>query len=294
MHSITKNAAIFIGCFVFALVLFTPTILHADDWNWKTRFTVSQPTEVPGAVLLPNTRYVIKRFDSPSERHVVQIYNDNETKMLTMFMCAADERTVPTDKTVFTFIETNPGYPMPMKEWFYPGNLEGLEFIYPKKQAREIAAHAIEPVLSADASDLHDLATLTVEAGRLKKGEVALSTSAVNFSKTDNTAVVEEKPAPPNVSENSSVSSESTVQEPEQIAQNNNNESNLNTNSDLNTNTNPNTNANVNTETTTTPVQNQEPPKELPRTAGELPLIALIGLLCLGGGWGVRVLSSKS
>jgi hypothetical protein len=293
MHSITKNAAIFIGCFVFVLVLFTPAVLHGDEWNWKTRFMISQPTEVPGAVLLPNTRYVIKVFDSPSERHVVQIYNDSETKMLTMFMCAADERTVPTDKTVFTFIETAPGYPMPMKEWFYPGNLEGLEFIYPKKQARQIAAHALEPVLSADASDLHDLATLTVEAGSLKKGELSLSASAVNFSKTDSTAVVEEKPAPPSVPEDSSVSTGPAVQEPTQIAQNNN-ESNLNTSSDLNTNANTDTSANANAEATAPQVQNQEPPKELPRTAGELPLIALAGLLCLGGGWGVRVLSSKS
>jgi hypothetical protein len=292
MHSITKNAAIFIGCFVFALVLFMPAILHGDEWNWKTRFMVSQPSEVPGAVLVPNTRYVIKVLDSPSERHVVQIYNNDESKMLTMFMCAADERTVPTDRTVFTFIESAPGYPMPIKEWFYPGHLDGLEFIYPKKQAREIAAHALEPVLSADASDLHDLATLTVEAGSLKSGEISLSTSAVNFSKTDNTAVVEEKPSAPSVTENNSVLSEPAVQEPAQIAQNNN-ESNLNTSSDV-TNTDTDTTANANTETTAPQVQNEEPPKELPRTAGELPLIALAGLLCLGGGWGVRILSSKS
>jgi len=279
MHSITKNAAIFIGCFVFALVLFTPAILHGDEWNRKTRFMVNQTTEVPGAVLEPNTRYVIKVLDSPSERHLVQIYNDDESKMLTMFMCAADERTEPTDKTVFTFIETQPGYPMPIKEWFYPGHLDGLEFIYPKKQARQIAAHALEPVLSADAGDLHDLATLTVEAGRLKNGEVSLSESAVNFPKTDNTPIVEEKPAPPSVPENSSVSSEPAVQEPAPIAQNNG-ESNANANAD--------------TETPAPQVQNEEPPKELPRTAGELPLIGLAGLLCLGGGLGVRVLSSKS
>jgi len=84
--------------------------------------------------------------------------------MLTMFMCVADERTAAIDKTAFTFIETQAGYPTPINEWFYPGHLDGLEFIYPKEQARQIAAHALEPVLSGDAADLHDLATLTVEA----------------------------------------------------------------------------------------------------------------------------------
>src|SRR5262249_42767279 len=152
------------------------------------------------------------------------------------FMCAADERTVPTDKTVFTFIETEPGYPMPIKEWFYPGRLEGLEFIYSKKQARQIASHAFEPVLSADASDLHDLAALTVEAGSLKNGEASLSASAVNIPKTENTPVVEEKPTAPSVPENSNVTSEPAVQEPAQIAQNND-QSNLNTDTNTNVNT---------------------------------------------------------
>ena len=32
---------------------------------------------------------------------------------------------------------------------------------------------------------------------------------------------------------------------------------------------------------------------ELPRTAGELPLVALIGALCLGAGLGMKVLSAK-
>ena len=98
MHSITKNAAIFIRYFVLALVLFAPAVLHGDEWNWKTRFMLSQPAEIPGTVVEPNTRYVIKVFDSPSERHVVLVYNDDESKLLTTFMCAAEERTVPTDK----------------------------------------------------------------------------------------------------------------------------------------------------------------------------------------------------
>ena len=36
------------------------------------------------------------------------------------------------------------------------------------------------------------------------------------------------------------------------------------------------------------------PARELPRTAGELPMIGLIGMLCLGFGLGLRVLSARS
>src|SRR5262249_62065484 len=111
----------------------------------------------------PNTRYVIRLYNSPAERHVVQIYNEDETKMLTQFMGISDERQQPADNTVFTFIETEPGYPLPMKEWFYPGRLTGLEFIYPKDQAIEIAHHAREPILAAS-GNLHNLAALKVES----------------------------------------------------------------------------------------------------------------------------------
>jgi len=38
----------------------------------------------------------------------------------------------------------------------------------------------------------------------------------------------------------------------------------------------------------------EQPKRELLRTAGELPLIALIGALCLGAGLGLRVLSARS
>ena len=62
-------------------------------------------------------------------------------------------RQKPADNTVFTFIETELGYPLPMKEWFYPGRLHGLEFVYPKTQAEAIAMHAQEPVLAATATN---------------------------------------------------------------------------------------------------------------------------------------------
>src|SRR6516165_5867680 len=113
MHLIRKDAAILIGWFVFALVLLAPPVIHGDEWNLATRFTVSQPTEVPGMVLQPNTKYVLKLLES-TDRHVVQLYNEDQTRMLTMFMAVSDERTTPTDNTVFTFIETAPGYPLPI------------------------------------------------------------------------------------------------------------------------------------------------------------------------------------
>jgi hypothetical protein len=41
-------------------------------------------------------------------------------------------------------------------------------------------------------------------------------------------------------------------------------------------------------------VTEQDQQRELPRTAGELPMIGLVGMLCLGFGLGLRVLSARS
>jgi hypothetical protein len=276
MKSVNKTAAIVSSCLVLALILLAPS-LRGDESNLMTRFTVNQPFEVPHLVLEPNTPYVMQLYDSPAERHVVQIYNSDRTKLLTTFFGVSAERREPADKTVFTFIETEPGFPMPMKEWFYPGRIIGLEFIYPKQQAMKIARHAREPILSASSSDLHDLNSLEVEAvGPVR--EATQTTTAANMTKSETTTVAEEKPTEPSVVE------DSVVEDSNEIAQNN--ESVSTTKSETDVYREKPTEAPAVTEQSTT-----EP--ELPHTAGELPTVALLGALCLGAGLGMRVLSSR-
>jgi hypothetical protein len=52
----------------------------ADDYNRKTVVTFSGPVEVPGvgAQTLPAGTYVFKILDSQSDRHIVQIFNQDE------------------------------------------------------------------------------------------------------------------------------------------------------------------------------------------------------------------------
>jgi hypothetical protein len=292
MQSVGRLAAAIIGCFILTLVCVTPAAIHADDWNLTTRFMVNQPFEVPGMVLQPNTRYVIKLLDSPAERRVVQIYNGDNTRELTMFMAIEDERQEVADNTVFSFIETEPGYPVPIKEWFYPGHINGLEFIYPKKQALEIAQHAREPIQATTSDvDLHDLASVTVEAVEpISKGFATSATSAENVTKSETTQVASEKPAV--TEEKIETNNAPPSEESTQIAQND-------TQSTEATTTTTNTESSAvtseqNSAQNTTAQNNSEEPKQLPRTAGELPLIALIGALCVGAGVGMKVLSAKS
>lgn len=289
MRALHKGAAVIIGCLVLALVFIAPPLMRGDEWNLATKFTIDHPFQVPGMVLQPNTVYVIRLLDSPSNRTVVQIYDEDQQKMLTMFMGIADERLEPADHTVFTFIESQPGFPLPVKEWFYPGRLNGLEFVYPKDQALEIAHHALEPVLSTASVDLHELNSISVEAIEPIR-ETQVTESAANITKTENTAVFEEKPVEP-APEPEAQPAPLPEAQPEAPAE-------------AQPAPLPEVQPEPQPEPQPAPQVHQEEPApapsvtedkgELPATAGELPLIALIGVMCLGAGVGLRVISSKS
>ncbi|MGB2678914.1 MAG: hypothetical protein WAN12_17670, partial [Candidatus Acidiferrum sp.] len=62
---------------LLALTLFAATLLpsaRADQWNKKTVVTFSQAVEVPGKIL-PAGTYTFQLLDSPSDRHIVEIFN---------------------------------------------------------------------------------------------------------------------------------------------------------------------------------------------------------------------------
>ena len=112
---------------------------NADEWNKKTYITISQSIEVPGAILPPG-RYVFKLLDSQSNRHIVQVMNDRENHVYCTNLAIPKERMEPADKTILTFYEVPGGGPEPVRAWFYPGDLIGQEFVYPKHRMTEILA----------------------------------------------------------------------------------------------------------------------------------------------------------
>ena len=116
------------------------TRAKADDWNQKTVVTFSGPVEIPGVHLngwgvLPAGTYVFKLLDSQSDRHIVQIFNQDESKIYATILAIPNYRLKPTDKTVMTFRERPAGEPEALRAWFAPGMNSGQEFVYPKEKA---------------------------------------------------------------------------------------------------------------------------------------------------------------
>ncbi|MCZ2074689.1 MAG: hypothetical protein HUU41_01440 [Bryobacteraceae bacterium] len=137
------------------LTLLVPTA-NADTWNKKTILTVNEAISVPaphqkaGMILKPG-KYVIKLADSPSNRHIVQIFNEGENHLITTILAIPNYRLEPTGDSKFTFWETPAGQPKALRAWFYPGDNFGQEFVYSPAQATEIAKASGEQVPMTEA-----------------------------------------------------------------------------------------------------------------------------------------------
>ena len=221
---------------VFALTLLGATLApgaRADEWNKKTTMTFSQPVEVPGQIL-PAGTYTFILLDSPSDRHIVQIFNADGSQIITTVLAINNYRLKPTGDTVVKFAERSGDNPEALKGWFYPGDNFGQEFVYPKQRAIELALLAKEPVpaLAADNTDLK-VAPIVAETPDQKEEPVAEAiqvTPPAAEVATPTPVVQETVPAPVAAS-------------------------------------------------TPAPVVETQ---QLPQTASQLPLIALLGLVSLG------------
>jgi hypothetical protein len=211
------------------------SVASAQSWNKRTVVTFSAPVEIPGvgAQVLPAGTYVFRLLDSLSDRHIVQVFNEDETHIYATILAIPNWRLRPTDKTVMTFGERATGEPQAIRAWFYPGDNSGQEFVYPKRRALELARSTNQPVLYIPDEEEENIAAPVENA--TEPPVIALEKAPVMaVEPTGETVPLAE-----------------VVEQP--------------------------------------PVQTAS----LPRTASELPLLALIGLLSLSVGFSLRVLCGR-
>ncbi len=226
---------------------FSP-IAKADENNHKTIVTFSGPVEIPpvyitGMRILPAGTYVFKLTSSQSNRHIVQIFNKEETRIIATVLAIPNYRITPKGKTVITFNEGVAGQPEPIRAWFYPGANWGEEFVYPKTRAVELAKVTNTPVPALQAE-------VAVEVAKPEEPAVV--------------AVLQQAPVIAIQPTGETVELAQVIQsEPPPAA-------------------------------TETVAAAPNYPAELPATASQLPLIALCGLLALGGALSVRSIRNRS
>ena len=121
--------------------------VNADAWNKKTIITITEPMQIPGATLTPG-KYVFKLMDSSSNRHIVQVFTEDEKSVINTILAIPNQRLQPTGKSEFGFWEVPAGNTPALRSWFYPGDNFGHEFAYPKQEATKLSAVVKEEVPS--------------------------------------------------------------------------------------------------------------------------------------------------
>jgi hypothetical protein len=244
-------AAVCLGAMTFA-----PNAM-ADQWNKRTILTVGEPIQVPGKVLQPG-KYVMKLMESPSNRHIVQVFNEDESQLQTTILAIPNYRLQPTGNTEFQWWEVPAGQPRAMRAWFYPGDNFGQEFAYPKTEAVAIAATTNQNVPTTYAETEADLATARV--GTVDRAGTEMELDRETYSRADDNAnkeVAQTQPVTP---------------QPQQ-------------------------DVTAERETQRTEIAQAAPPERmetLPRTASPMPLFGIAGLLALGAGMAVRALGNRA
>jgi hypothetical protein len=233
-------------------LLSAPLAATADDWNKETSMTFNQPVEIPGMVLAPGT-YVFKLLDSPSDRSVVQVFSADESHLYEDVLVIPAYRSDPADRTTVTFQERPKGTPEAIKDWFYPGDNYGQEFVYPEMKVAKVAA------LPAQKS--------IVTSGTAYAPPRTRSESVTPEHQAKATAAVSRQPSTAGVTPKNI---------PVPIAQS----------------TTPPKPAAPSVTAAPAPLQ-KEAAKKLPKTASPVPVLILIGLLSLGASATAQRLSKR-
>jgi hypothetical protein len=241
---------------LLAITLFGATLqpsARADTWSKKTVVTFSQAVEVPGKIL-PAGTYTFQLLDSPSDRHIVQIFNADGSQIIATILAINDYRLKPTGETIMKFSERAGDSPEALRAWFYPGDNFGQEFVYPKVRAIQLAqtAQFAVPAVTVDTLDDNVIKTVPIVAETPDQKEVEVNTviqTTAPAAETPDQKVVEVTPV------TQTTPAVVAVATPAPVA-----------------------------------VAKTTETEELPQTASSVPLIALLGGLCISLALGLKLL----
>jgi hypothetical protein len=284
-------AAVFTAAFLTAA---TSASAQDSNINQRTILTFSGPVQMPG-VTLPGGKYVFRLADT-ALHNVMQVFDGDEKRIIGQWFFipknrSTEEASAANGKPVVMFKEMPEGMTPAIQYYFYPTDLIGKEFIYPKDQALKIAAATHQAVLATDtdAAKGGEAHVFRVEPNGTESQYDANATASTSTSTPEPAAA----PAAPAAAAPSTAS--------------------LNSQSDLNNSpasgppapaparasaaqSNQPTGTSGAYDQSQSQSQNaaprQQASSELPKTASPFQLIGLIGLLSLAGGFGLRLARS--
>jgi hypothetical protein len=158
-----------LACAIAVFVCLVAAPVSAQPFDKRTLFTFSGPVSLPG-VTLPAGQYLFRLANPTSSSKAVQVLNPEGNKTYGLFFTILAERPEPASSPEVRFMETASGTPAAIRTWWYPGERMGYEFIFPKEQARRFAMTASQPVLTTDTLTTTTEQTNTAELSRVGSG----------------------------------------------------------------------------------------------------------------------------
>jgi hypothetical protein len=258
----------------------------AQSSDQTTFVTFSGPVSVPGTTL-PAGTYTFRLAESPANRHIVQIFDRDQSKLFATILAVPAERNTVEGEPVVTFKETPSDMPPALRFWYYAGDKAGNEFVYPKSQAMTIARASGEGVMAVD-TDSTDIKDWTGTPTRVTASAEPQSTTTASTTTASTTSSASTASTAPTTSAEPTATPAQPTTTPAQPTT---------APTEPMTATTPRTPAQPTTAPapTTTPretvgTSGRSEPRELPKTAGELPAVGLIALFALAGAFAVRAM----
>jgi len=262
-------AAVFTAAFLTAA-----TSASAQDFNinQRTYLTFSGPVQMPG-VTLPGGKYVFRLADT-ALHNVMQVFDGDEKHIIGQWFFIPKNRTTEeasaaNGKPVVMFKELPEGFTPAIQYYFYPTDLTGKEFIYPKEQALKIANATHQTVLATDTE---------VGKGEAHVFRVEPSGTESQYEANATASTAAPEPAPSTTSE---LNNEPAPAAPAYSAPSTEASTSATENQATGTSGAYDQNQNA--------APRQEASAQLPKTASPFQLIGLIGLLSLAGGFGLKL-----
>ena len=172
-----KRLLITITCGVALAMAAMPSLARADQDDRKTILTFNEPVEIPGRVL-PAGRYQFRLLDSDDDQGIIEISSADGRHVVATVLAIPNYRARTPGKTIVTFEQRAAGAPPAIQAWFYPGEDKGLEFVYPKTRALQLAQAAQQPVKATpdeNAAHMGETPTTAQAAESLKGAPVQVA-----------------------------------------------------------------------------------------------------------------------
>ncbi len=130
-----RSKVLFSMILIFGLQgVFSVPVASANDWDRAATIVFKSPTEIPGQVL-PAGMYVFKLLDDDLNRHVVQVWNADQTKLVATVLATTRSLLAEAPAgSLILFEDRGKDKPNAVKVWFHPGSFSGEEFSYPAKK----------------------------------------------------------------------------------------------------------------------------------------------------------------